>query len=477
MIKRLLLLSILFSLVSLTKASIRLKVGETETLNIGYISQLQGCQWTISRPDDVVFLSTPQSYSTQVTIKAVHGFPSTSPCIVQCKYYYLEADPTTGRYIYSRTGYKDWYIYVDEVKPNSISIYPTDVTFNINESRYLTATIYPSDASDDVLTWNVYGSGVISYSKINNNKISILAIGSGDASVIVKTSNGLEATCKVKVSKIEPTGVSLSPQNMSLSVGDTKRLTATLTPTYAETTLKWSSNDKKIANVTSAGYVEGIGQGKTKITVTTANGYSASCDVTVTPQPDSISIPEFLSLKIGTNKSLIPVLYPANSTSTYTWSSNNNKIATVSTAGVVTGVAVGTTQIKVSTSNGKSAICKVEIKDHEQPEKIKLNKNLIKLAEGYYFDLIPTVEPDDAVVTYAWTTSDKSVATVSSAGRVTAIKTGKAIITVNTQNDKSYTCEIQVVRPTDNMNALKVSPKVTHLKSLVTESLKQIITK
>lgn len=477
MIKRLLLLSILFSLVSLMKASIRLQVGETETLNIGYVSRLQGCQWTISRPDDVVFLSTPQSYSTQVTIKAVHGFPSTSPCIVQCKYYYWDTDPTTGKYSYLRSDFKDWYVYVDEVKPKSISIYPRSVTLNINESQNLTATVEPSDASDDVLTWNVYGTGVINYSKLSNNKISITARSSGDASVVVTTSNGLEATCNVKVNKIEPTGVSLSSTNMSLGIGDTKRLNAIITPTYAETTLKWKSDDTKIANVTSDGYVKGIGQGKTKITVTTANGYSASCDVTVTPQPESVSIPDSISLKIGAKKTLTPVLHPSNSTSTYTWSSNNNKIATVSTTGVVSGVAAGTAKITVSTSNGKSAVCKVEVKEHEQPENIKLNKKSIKLAEGYYFDLIPTVEPNDAVATYVWTTSDKSVATVSSAGRVTAIKKGKAIITVNTQNNKSYTCEIQVVTTTENMNTLKVSPKVTHLKSLVTESLKQITSK
>ena len=91
-----------------------MKVGDTETLDIGDVSHLQGCQWTISRPNDVVFVTTPQTYSTKVTIKAVNAFPATSPCVVQCKYYYLELDPTTGKYTYSRTGYKDWTIFVKE---------------------------------------------------------------------------------------------------------------------------------------------------------------------------------------------------------------------------------------------------------------------------------------------------------------------------------------------------------------------------
>lgn len=95
-----------------------MKVGDTETLDIGNIKHLQGCQWTISRPYDVVFTTKPQSFSTKVTIKAINAFSAQSPCIVQCKYYYLELDPTTGRYTYSRTGYKDWTVFVNKGSDN-----------------------------------------------------------------------------------------------------------------------------------------------------------------------------------------------------------------------------------------------------------------------------------------------------------------------------------------------------------------------
>lgn len=98
--------------------AISMKVGDTETLDIGNIEHLQGCQWTISRPYDVVFTTKPQSFSTKVTIKAINAFSAQSPCIVQCKYYYLELDPTTGRYTYSRTGYKDWTVFVNKSSDN-----------------------------------------------------------------------------------------------------------------------------------------------------------------------------------------------------------------------------------------------------------------------------------------------------------------------------------------------------------------------
>lgn len=156
-LKRLLLfVALLISTISAN--AISMKVGDTETLDIGNVSHLQGCQWTISRPNDVVFTTTPQSYSTRVTIKAVNAFPSTSPCVVQCKYYYLELDPTTGRYTYSRTGYKDWTIFVKEngtgggsSDEGSVSLDPKEANIKVGSG----CTVYAKGNYSGKLTWSV----------------------------------------------------------------------------------------------------------------------------------------------------------------------------------------------------------------------------------------------------------------------------------------------------------------------------------
>lgn len=109
---------ILFSLllclfcVSITAAEY-MKVGDIKTFDIGYIDHLKGCVWTISRPSNVSFVSTPGAYDTKVQVRATKEF-SGDPCIVQCKYYWLEKDPIKGTYTYQRSSYKKWSIFINK---------------------------------------------------------------------------------------------------------------------------------------------------------------------------------------------------------------------------------------------------------------------------------------------------------------------------------------------------------------------------
>ena len=202
--KRILLSSIMLLLINVSMMAINMKVGNTETLNIGNINHLQGCQWTISRPNDVVFTTTPHSYSTQVTIKAVNSFPATSPCIVQCKYYYLELDPTTGRYIYSRTGYKDWTIFVssngssgsgysDDVSDNTISLSTTHASVRVDE------WVDVSASSGSKLYWSIDNPNYAVFTSTKNNRISVRGICPGETRIRVQSEGGGYANCLLTI--------------------------------------------------------------------------------------------------------------------------------------------------------------------------------------------------------------------------------------------------------------------------------------
>jgi Bacterial surface proteins containing Ig-like domains len=79
------------------------------------------------------------------------------------------------------------------------------------------------------------------------------------------------------------TGVSLDRRSLSLAIGDSATLVATVTPSDATIkTLSWASGDASVATVSSAGLVTGIKQGSATITATTKDGgFSASCAVSV----------------------------------------------------------------------------------------------------------------------------------------------------------------------------------------------------
>jgi formylglycine-generating enzyme required for sulfatase activity len=87
-----------------------------------------------------------------------------------------------------------------------------------------------------------------------------------------------------KDDRVSVTGVYLSYENTSLTVGDTIYLTATVIPSNATNkSVSWRSSDTSIVEVSSSGAVYGRSAGIATITVTTDDGSkTATCSVTVT---------------------------------------------------------------------------------------------------------------------------------------------------------------------------------------------------
>ena len=86
---------------------------------------------------------------------------------------------------------------------------------------------------------------------------------------------------------VNVTGVTVDPTEWTLTVGETKELTATVTPDNATNkNVTWSSNKESVATVDEDGVVAAVSPGTATITVTTKDGgFTATCDVTVTPKP------------------------------------------------------------------------------------------------------------------------------------------------------------------------------------------------
>ena len=162
------------------------------------------------------------------------------------------------------------------VSPTSVSVTPTSLSLEVNQTANLTATVYPSNATTS-LTWSSSNTNV---AKVSNGKVT--AVGAGSCVITVKTSNGKSATCNVTVTEsvVNPTSVYVSPSSLSLEVNETANLTATVYPSNATTSLTWSTSNSSVAKVTNS-KVTAVGAGTCMITVKTSNGKSASCNVTV----------------------------------------------------------------------------------------------------------------------------------------------------------------------------------------------------
>jgi uncharacterized protein YjdB len=168
---------------------------------------------------------------------------------------------------------------------------------------------------------------------------------------------------------VNPTSVSLNKTADTLTVGGTDTLTATVMPADASNkNVTWTSSAPSVATVSSTGLVTAVSAGTATITAkTAAGGYTASCAVTVNNpvvHPTSVSLNKTTdTLTVGGTDALTATVMPAGaSNKNVTWTSSAPSVATVSSAGLVTAVSIGTATITAKTADGSyTASCAVTV--------------------------------------------------------------------------------------------------------------------
>jgi uncharacterized protein YjdB len=331
----------------------------------------------------------------------------------------------------------------------------------------LSATVNPDKeaATDEDVSWESDDEKVAT---VENGVVT--AVGKGTATItattVGKKADGqpATATCDVTVTVLV-TGVTLNKTTLPLTINGavigTETLAAAVNPTGAtNTNVSWSSSHENIARVNN-GVVTAVASGTAIITVTTAGlkandqPATATCTVTVTVLVTGVTLPETLALTIngaviGTG-TLSATVLPAGATNkTVSWSSGDEKVATVSSTGLVTAVGNGTATITATTQDGnKTATCAVTVT--VLVTGVTLTPSALELIVGgeggNTGNLSVTVQPAGATdQRVSWKTSDAGVATVNS-GLVTAVAPGTAKITVTTTDgNKTATCTVTVRR-------------------------------
>ena len=153
------------------------------------------------------------------------------------------------------------------------------------------------------------------------------------------------------------------------------------------------------------------------------------------------------------------------------WRSSNQKVATVNSNGKVTGIATGTTIITASL-NGYTSTCTIVVSSNYIPVNgISLNKSNLNLTINSSEKLTSNVSPSNASnKDVTWRSSNNSVATVDSNGKITAKKIGTTIITVSSSGYTS-TCTVNVV-DTIELKGITINKTTLRLKEKNSETLK-----
>ena len=169
----------------------------------------------------------------------------------------------------------------------------------------------------------------------------------------------------------------------------------------------------------------------------------------------SIQAPASLSVNVAQTNIIAPSYLPTTAISpTYSFTSSNKAVATVSDGGVVSGLKKGTATITIKTNVGKTAKTKVTVTDRNPPSRILLNRSNPYSVNrgGTSFSVAASYEPSNTLAILSWSTSNSKIVRLDSKNGTyayfTALAEGKATITAKTQNGKSVKLTVQVVDPT-----------------------------
>ena len=231
------------------------------------------------------------------------------------------------------TGNKD----PNRVAATSVSINGDRViNLKVGQSVSITATKQPSNSTDPILwssqyptTASITSAGVITANAVGTTKITATA---GD-----KTD---EISVVVTAADIPATSISISGPT-TMKVGDTAKLTYSLTPTNSTDKPTWQSSNTAVATIDNEGNILAKGEGTTVITATARTGVYTTINIKV----EKADVPAYGIQITGANPRIMTVntsvklgytLNPANSTDIPTWESSNTNVATVDNQGNVT---------------------------------------------------------------------------------------------------------------------------------------------
>lgn len=337
----------------------------------------------------------------------------------------------------------------------SLNIKEDNFTLSKGSSKTLTVEGTPAAAFDkDAVKWTSSNKNVAT---VENGEVK--AVGVGTATITASLA-GKSDTVKVTVDN-PLTGITLDQTTLSLEKNQSATLKVKYTPedTTDSKTVKWESSDSTVAKVDQNGKVTALKDGTATIKATVGK-FTAECAVTVKRVPlTGISLDKTaLELSKGQSSEALKVIYnPANTTDdkTVTWSSADEKIATVKN-GVVTAKATGTTTITATVGTHK-AECTVNV--NAKLTGIKVTPEKVTVEKGQKANLsvayLPADTTDEKAVT--WKSENENVATVDENGVVTAVAGGTTkIVATAKANDKiTAVCEVKVPIHTESIELNK----------------------
>lgn len=449
-------------------------------LTVGYGGQTANAQVIIEEPTVTKITIDPKSFSIplgstkKVTVTATYSDNNTKD-VTNSTWYSIQDSTVaqiddTGTITGLKIGRTSLSISYGGVSTGGFDIFVTEPVLDtirldmdtyrmaVNDVKYATVTAIYTDGSIKDVTNAVFQISDTNIATVDATG-KIMGLTPGTTTLTVTYQNKT-VTAQVIVDQLAVTAISLNATMYVIPAGLTRNVTVTATYSDSSTQDVTSSATFQIANtgiatVDATGKINGLTPGTTTLTVN-YQGITTSAQVNV-GQPEVMAIGlnmSSYSMPAGLTKNVtVAATYSDNSTKDVTYSVTyqigNTGIATVDATGRITGLLPGTTTLTVS-YQGKTATAEVNV---EQPivTSISLDADNYVIPAGLTRNIAVTANYSDSsakdVTTSAtYQIANTNIATVDSAGKITALVSGTTSLTVSYQG-KTTTAAVNVEAP------------------------------
>jgi uncharacterized protein YjdB len=321
----------------------------------------------------------------------------------------------------------------------TVTINPPVLTLRRTNTRDLVATARNNQntiITNRTFRWSSSNSSILSVDQ--SGKVTAIAPGNV---VVTATVDQTVGSANITVTDIPIGSCSLSPTSSKVTVTQSVQPTLVVRDTANNVIpsqgrpIVWTSSNEIVATVSNTGLATTRKAGTTTITASPAENAQVTCNASleaVDPRILQVVIQQRTgSLRLGIPRGFSAALLDSTNSQVpagriTTWSTNTPTVISITSAGIVTGLSLGTARV-IATSEGVADTVQLSV-TNVPVDKVTVSPVQISIQEGSTTQLRAVVtdstgrEVSDRPI--EWLTSDPTKATVSNTGLVTAIAAG-----------------------------------------------------
>ncbi|AMW04117.1 hypothetical protein GEMMAAP_03215 [Gemmatimonas phototrophica] len=327
--------------------------------------------------------------------------------------------------------------------PRFVTVSPSSSTMGLGQTRQLSAQVQAEEGFPSAVSWRSSNPSVAMVA--SSGLVTAVSQGTATVTAVLNADTTRRGTATINIVPLVR-DVEVQPSAVSIAAGDTRQLGVTLTgDPGASQEVTWRTGNPAVATVSATGLVTGVAAGTTMITAVSVSDTTRQSTslITVRNAPTVTMTPTSLTIEPGEVAYLgASVQADAGVNTSVTWRTSDAAVVTVSGAGQITGIALGSATITAvsvadTTRRASSAIT---VSSAPGVRSLSVSPAAISLQSSQTVQLVPTVQVTggaSAGVTYR--SDNPSVASVNFTGLVTAMANGSATITVASTADPSKT--------------------------------------